>query len=312
MKSLGWRGALVLAALCWGGSATFTKTALGSMQPMTLLAVQLAASAVVLWAVLLIRGGPLPRPTVPLVLLGVLEPALSYAFFTFGLLRTTASNASLLTALESFFAIGLACLFLRERLTGGRVAALVLALAGVLALEGGGGGSFAPRLGDALVLIGVLCAATYVLLASRVAEEVDALTLTAYQFGFALLCVLPIAVTLWITGVETPPTSASPSDWGAAALSGVGGYALSFLLYHYAIASVTPTTAAMVLNLIPVFGLACAVLFLGEELTAPRLIGAALILAAVVAFSREPEPKQEEHEVPQHPDRNRPVGAERG
>ncbi|MFE0044509.1 DMT family transporter [Streptomyces albireticuli] len=296
--------ALVSAALFWGGSATFTKSALDAMPPLTLLVIQLASATAVLWAVLLIRGPRRPpgrKWVVRLGLLGLLEPALAYAFFTFGLTRTTASNASLLTGLESFFAIGMACLFLREKLTGRACAALVLALAGVATLEGLGSG-FAPHPGDGLVLAGVVCAASYVMLAARTAEHVDALTMTAYQFSSGLLFTLPFAVTRWASGAESLPTDASAGAWAAAALSGVVGYAASFLLYNYAIKAVRATTAAMVLNLIPVFGVACAVVLLGERLTGAALAGAVLIVGAVVVFSTtEGDATPEEAEEAEEP-----------
>ncbi|MBT2383461.1 DMT family transporter [Streptomyces sp. ISL-11] len=281
------QAALLTAALFWGSSATFTKSALDALPPLTLLVVQLASATAVLWAALLVRGGGRPpgrRWLARLGLLGLLEPALAYAFFTFGLTRTTASNASLLSGLESFFAIGMACLFLRERLTGRACAALVLALAGVATLEGLGSG-FAPHAGDGLVLVGVLCAAAYVMLAARTAEHVDALTMTAYQFTFGLLFTLPFAAARWADGSESLPAHVTAGAWTEAGLSGVVGYAGSFLLYNYAIKAVRATTAAMVLNLIPVFGIACAGVVLGERLTGVQVAGAALIVGAVVVFS---------------------------
>ncbi|WP_441248084.1 DMT family transporter [Kitasatospora sp. McL0602] len=277
---------LVLAALCWGGSATFTKFALDGLPPMLLLTAQLGAAVAVLWTALLVRGFRRTPVTARLVLLGLFEPGLAYAFFTFGLARTTAANASLLTGLESFFAIAMACVFLRERLTARGSFALLLALAGVATLEGAGTG-LALHLGDVLVLVGVLCAASYVVYASRVADEVDALTMTTYQFTFGLLFTAPVALACWLSGAERLPSQVSAASWGAALLSGVVGYALSFLLYNFAIRSVPATTASAALNLIPVFGLACAVGLLGERLTVPQGLGAALIIGSVLLFPAE-------------------------
>lgn len=308
--------ALILAALFWGGSATFTKFALGGLPPLLLLVVQLAAATTVLWTVLLIRGRRRVRITPWLVAPGLLEPGLAYAFFTFGLARTTAANASLLTGLESFFAVGMACLFLRERLTARGGVALSLSLAGVAVLEGVGS-RFALHPGDVLVLAGVLCAASYVVLASKVPDDVDALTMTTCQFTFGLLFTLPIALICWLGGVEALPARIPAGAWAAALLSGVIGYAASFLLYNYAIKAVPATTASMVLSLIPVFGLGCAVALLPEHLTVPQTVGAVLITAAVASFAVEepdpgpgagPEPEDEPEAVRPGPRRGRHRG----
>ena len=53
-----------------------------------------------------------------------------------------------------------------------------------------------------------------------------------------------------------------------------------------AIAHVRAATAAVTLNLVPLFGLAAAVLALGEPLVAAQMAGAALILAGLLWLAR--------------------------
>jgi drug/metabolite transporter (DMT)-like permease len=73
--------------------------------------------------------------------------------------------------------------------------------------------------------------------------------------------------------------------WFAAVFVGVIGYAASFLLYHYAIARVRAAPASIIVNLIPVCGLASAVFWLGDSLTAARVLGAILIGLSVTIFT---------------------------
>ena len=47
----------------------------------------------------------------------------------------------------------------------------------------------------------------------------------------------------------------------------MGGFALSFLIYNKVISAVNVGWAAIVLNLIPAFGLLSSMVFLGEEST---------------------------------------------
>jgi hypothetical protein len=72
---------------------------------------------------------------------------------------------------------------------------------------------------------------------------------------------------------------------GLVVLTGVGGFALSFLIYNTAISAVNVGWATIVLNLIPAFGLLGSVVFLGEEPTRSGIIGAWLIGGSVIYFT---------------------------
>jgi O-acetylserine/cysteine efflux transporter len=276
--------ALVIASLFWGTAVSVTKYALRGFGPITLLAISLVAGTAVLWTIVILRGRRPSPPWRRVVLLGLFEPALAYAGDVLGLDRTSAANGALLSGLESVFIVLLAAVFLRERITCRIAAALALALAGVMALEGTGSFSGAG-IGDLLVLAGVLSAAAYTIVARGMGEDSDPLTVTACQFAAATILVLPAAIFMWATHVETPPSHVPARFWLAAVLLGVVGYAASFLLYNYAIARVRAAPASIIMNLIPVFGLASAVCWLRDPLTAGRISGAILIGLSVTIFT---------------------------
>jgi drug/metabolite transporter (DMT)-like permease len=278
--------ALVIAAASWGGAATCIKFALDSWGPMTLLIAQLFSANIVLWTVFLIHGYRRPPHPWKVVLLGALEPGLCYALITVGLLFTTAANAAALSAMESFFAVILAAIFLKERLTKRSVAGLMIAMAGVLILEAAGGLS-GIHVGDALVLGGILAAGFYVVVARTIADAYDTLTMTAHQFAAGLVLALPFAIVRWTTGAEAIIHPHPASSWAAALGVGIIGYAGSFLLYNFAIARVRAGLSSMILNLIPVFGILAAVVFLHEKLGTVEVLGAVLILTSIFVFPGE-------------------------
>ena len=86
--------------------------------PLTLLAVELAASALLLLlAMLLLRVRLTSSPAmVMLAVLGVLNPGLAYALGLLGLVSITASMSVLLWATEPILIMLLAVLVLRERI----------------------------------------------------------------------------------------------------------------------------------------------------------------------------------------------------
>jgi drug/metabolite transporter (DMT)-like permease len=275
--------ALVVAAAMWGSAGTFIKFALDTWGPLTLLVAQLVSANVVLWTAVLIRGYRRPPRFGRVVLLGVLEPGLCYALITLGLLFTSAANAAMLTATESFFVVTLAAIFLRERLTRRSIVGLCVALAGVLALESAGGID-GVHVGDALVLAGLLAAGLYVVVARTIADSLDTLTMTAHQFAASLVLALPFAVARWVLGAEQIIEPRPPSSWIAALGVGIVGYGGSFLLYNFAIAHVPAGFSSMILNLMPVFGLAAAIVVLGESVTGLALLGGFLVIASIAVF----------------------------
>jgi O-acetylserine/cysteine efflux transporter len=276
--------ALVAAAALWGGSVTGTKYALRGFDPNTLLCVELTAATGALWAVLLVRGYRPPQSWRFPVLLGLLEPALAYLGDTSGLSRTTAVDGSILSGLEPALVVVLAALLLGEVITRPVVLAVVLALAG-LAVLAGAGHSRSASIGDLYVAGGILSASLYTIVAKRFDDGSDTLSLTAWQFSAASALSLPIVLVRWSTGSGHPVVALPARYWAAAIAVGIGGFAMSFLLYNSVITRVDAGWAAVVLNLIPAFGLLGAVLLLGEKPTRNTSIGAILIGASVVYFT---------------------------
>ena len=275
--------ALVLAAFFFGVAPTGEKYVLEEFGPITSFAVALVAASLVLWTLLLRRGYRRPQSFPRVIVLGALEPGMAYLLFSFGLKLTTASNAALVSALESCFVVLLAVIFLREPAGRAVIVAVVMAVFGMVVLEGSS--SFgAPGDGDLLIVLGTLCAATYTIVARGLSPDDDSLTVTAHQFGFATLLVLPLAIMSWTSGNEALPVHAPFRFWVVALLVGIFGSGVSFLLYNAAIVWIAAGPAGVIINLAPAFGLTSAVLWLGEPLTAARALGAGLVGLSVALF----------------------------
>jgi drug/metabolite transporter (DMT)-like permease len=292
--------ALFVAAACWGCATTGTKFALGGFGAITLLAVELVGATLALWIAAAARGTGTPPSWRLASTLGLLEPATAYLGDTAGLARTSAANAAVILGLESSFVVLLAAVFLRERIDRALGVAVVAGFASLGLLERTGLLS-GPGIGDTFVLGGTFSAAVYVIVARKMDASIDPLALTVRQFAVACAAIVPIAVCSWFTGSETVPTDVPLRYWAVALLVGVGGYGASFLLYNYAIMIIEAGPAAIIINMIPAFGVATAVLLLGERLTPNQIAGAALLTASVVAFSWTLRGKRQAPEPPAVP-----------
>ena len=150
----------------------------------------------------------------------------------------------------------------------------------------GAGHSHSASIGDLYVAGGILSASLYTIVAKRFDDGSDTLSLTTWQFSAASMLSLPIVVLRWSTGSGHPVRGAAhPGTGWQQSRVGIGGFAMSFLLYNAVITRVDAGWAAVVLNLIPAFGLLGAVLFLGEKPTGTTGIGAILIGTSVVYFT---------------------------
>jgi drug/metabolite transporter (DMT)-like permease len=280
---------LSLAAASWSLATVTTKVTLEQLAPVDLLAVEVAVGASAVWLAVLVRPGPrhVPGGLWRFAVLGVVEPALTFALFDIGIDHTSAANAAVLVAAQSIIAVALASLVLREHMTARVGAAVAFGFAGVVVVGSDGTGHGATLLGDALVLASSVAAAAAAVGARRIgtAGHADAVTVTAWQLlSAAIVAMPPLAVTA-LAG-HSMLGAGDPAHLLAAVATGLLGSALPFLLYNLAIRDVSVSIAAVILNLIPVFGAGLAVLLLGNRLSALQLLGAAAIVLATLVVDR--------------------------
>jgi drug/metabolite transporter (DMT)-like permease len=283
---------LALAAACWGLGTVMTKHALGAMPPLTLPVVQLAASSAFLWAIVLARGQrpAFDRRTARLALTGLLEPGLATTFAVLGLKLTTASMTSLIFAAQPALVVLLAGWLLGERLTRPLLVLALLAALGVGLVAGTdvSAGGIGSSLGNLLVMASLLFCSLYLVWSRRWVAGVNPVVLVALQQTVGLAWTLAVWPVELAQGGFASLAHLGPGVWLWAASSGIVYYALGFCFYLAGLKRAPASLAALFLSLTPVFGLAGATLFLGERLQPAQWLGAAVILAAVLAIARAP------------------------
>jgi drug/metabolite transporter (DMT)-like permease len=280
---------LILACALWGGATVLSKALLASIPPVALLVLQLAPSATALWLVFCLSNRRAASRSLipPLVLLGLLNPGISYTLSLMGLAHISASVSTLLWAAEPLMILGLAAIFLREPVTPRLLVVIGAGIFGVsLVADALGGFQGNHPTGILLLLSGVLCCAFYTVISRKLSESIDSLYIVAVQQTAGLAWA--VALLLSGTSYGSPADVADvPLDLAAvAALSGLLYYAAAYWLYVAALRSVPAAVAGTYFNVIPVFGVTFAFLFLGERLTPIQWAGAAAILVSVFELVR--------------------------
>jgi len=164
---------------------------------------------------------------------------------------------------------------------------VIVGFAGAVLVALGTTGDAGSWLGDALVLAGAASAAGYNVGARKFTQGIGSIEVTAVQ----LLAAAVLSVPLLLGGAAAGHSHLGHVDAAhvlVAVATGVLGTAVPFMLFNAAIGQMQVSRVAVMLNLIPVFGVTLAVLLLSERLGLPQLAGAVLVLLAVVG-AREPD-----------------------
>jgi drug/metabolite transporter (DMT)-like permease len=244
----------------------------------------LATVALALLARRAIAAAPARALVAPFVL-GLTIYGLETGLFFASLERIDVSLASLLMCSYPALVVAGAVLLRRERASRRRAVALVVALAGVvLVLAGGVGGAIDP-LGIGLALGAAIAYAAYVLVSDRLLGTTEPLVLAT------MLCAG--AATAFALGGAATGSLAAPR---ASTLLVVGAIALVATVLPIAaflggVHRIGPSRATILGTIEPPATIALSALVFGERLGPVQLVGAGLVVSAVVILQLRRRPK---------------------
>lgn len=276
----------LLAAFSWGGAIVMSKSSLDDLNAGALFFFQIVSAALLCWGVLLAtrRRLPVNRKSLLAYGTGVFEPFLAYTLALYGLEKVPAGIASIIFSLESALIIILSVAIFRIKIhspwmfalffTGAMVGALLAILPGI---ESGGG----VWSGYLLVFIGVLSAAFYVVVSSRLVASFDPITLLTGQLTFSVIL---SGLFLLITGTSALLPSGTLL---MVASSGILQYFLAFFFYLHALKLIQVHIAGVMLYFIPVIALILSWLFMGEVVSTIQAGGIALALCSMFFLNRK-------------------------
>jgi len=274
---------LFAAVAMWGCNVPLMKWLTGSFDPVLLSTLRMVGASCAL-ALFLLRRAPVKQITTrqwgQLLVCGFMMVYLNQIFFLGGIARSTATNGTLMSATNALFGSLLAWLFLRERLQGRRMLGIAIGMVGVslVILMRPGADLRHGGVGDLMMLISTITFVAGGAMIQRLAVEIDAVTisLTIHVIGGLLLFGHLGAESAW--NGQWPSGPGSPWLWALAVLSGAVVSGMGNLMWNRAIGIVGMARASVWTYWMPLFGVAVAVLFLGEPLTVWHVIGFILVL----------------------------------
>jgi drug/metabolite transporter (DMT)-like permease len=266
---------LLIGPLIWGYGFVATKATLAGSGPLWANAVRFLFAIVILFPIAARAVGRLPRRHfVSGIWMGVFL-LLAFSFQTAGMVETTIAHASFITGLYAVF-VPLLGAFVGRRPRPLQIAATILAVAGLVLLTGVASSGARISRGDWLVLGCALASAVHILMADRVAKDIDPIALNWVQL--ATVAVLSLVAARLFEGpmaIRWLPQVVSGQLYLAIFSSGV-----AFTLQFWAQRRISPTAAAMVFLLEAPFGALASYLVYGERLSLVQGLGAALMMGA--------------------------------
>lgn len=281
-----WLALLGLSVL-WGGSFFFIAVAVAEIPPLTLVVLRIGLAALILLAVLRIAGLALPRqPAVWLAFfgMGLLNNVIPFSLIAWAQSQIPSGVASILNATTPISTAVVAHVFTAdEKLTPGRIAGVLLGLAGVTVMLGAealsGLGGNLPAQGA--VLLATVSYGFAAVFGRRFRRLGVAPLLTANgQLIAATLLLLPLALMIdqsW--RLPLPSSTAIGAVLALAALSTALAYVIFFRVMGTAGSNVNLVTL-----LVPVSAVLFGVAILGETLAPRHLLGMAAIALGLAAI----------------------------
>jgi len=293
---------ITFATICWGASASLGKAALSGkipvlsgthIDPLILAQMRTTLSLLILAPAVYFLRSPdafsMPtRDRIHAMLLGVLGLVPSNFFYYYAIEKTSVATAIILQYTAPIWVLTYMVVRGKQRATVARVGAVIMALMGIAmaigALTMNAEPMFIHFIGIKVNLLGLGAAqlagisfATYNIMGQSLVARLDRWKLLCHAlFG---------AAAFWM--LINPPWKIYAAHYSAAQwiflfIFAVSSMLLPFSLYFTGLRHLDATRAIVTSCLEPVFAILCAWLFVHEMVSAPQVIGMAVVLVATI------------------------------
>mgnify|MGYP000083332680 FL=1 len=272
----------------------------GLISPAGLMMTRTAGAAAAFWiASLFVHREPVAlRDRLSLFFAALLGIVLNQGSFILGVSMTSPIDASVVTTTAPIFAMIIAALYLREPITGMKIAGVAIGAVGALMLilsspaaASSGSGSIG---GDLLCMFAQLSYATYFVVFKGLIGRYGPVTLMKWMFLFATLCWLPFGAEDFVS------TRWQAFGWRNFAEVGfivLGATFLTYLLLPVGQKNLRPTVGCMYNYLQPLVASLVAVLAGMDRFTTIKAAAVVLVFAGVYAVTRSKSKAQMDAEA---------------
>ena len=285
--------AVITTTIIWGSTFALVKIVLAEIPPFTLALLRFALASFILLPIVHLnpawRIGWRNLEWRRLSAMGFLGVTLYFVTENLGMVYTTASSGSLVTAGAPAITAVFAVVFLKERLGWVRSLGIAISMVGVaiIVLAGGQGDVYSPNplLGNLLICGSSVCWGFYTIWGKDMNRRYPDMTITAWTIALGTVWLLPFAAYEWVTQGFG---AISATSWLIVGFLGVAASAAAYVLWNYALSHLDASVTATFLNLVPVVSLLLAGTVLAERIRPIQIVGGVLVMGGVYLASRLP------------------------
>src|SRR3981189_2756529 len=283
---------LSITALCWAGNAIVGRLAAGHIPPVTLSFLRWSFAFLIIlpfaWKHLKRDWGTIRARLGTMIFLSVIGISAFNTLQYWALEHTQALNTLLLQSAGPLFVAVWSLILLGVRLTPAQAGGITVSLTGVLVILLHGDltalTSIEFNKGDIIFTVALAIFGLYSVLSLK-RPQIHGLSFVGFTFGCGAVCLVP----LWIWELFTRPVmQLNAANLLSLFYVAVFPSTLAYLCFNRGVQLIGANRAAPFFHVVPVFGSAMAIVFLGEHPQLFHIIGFALVLTGVFVASRKP------------------------
>lgn len=256
------------------------------LSPIGMTLLRATFGAIMFWIVSLFLPSEKVEKRDMLILLagGIFGMVLNQGLFAYGLSRTSAIDASIITTAGPLFAMLIAAVLLREPITMMKAGGVVVGAGGAIFLVytshlNVSHGNESDLLGNLMVTGGAFSYAFYLVITRPLSDKYHSITMMKWMFLYSSLVMLPFS---YKEVIEAPLFyQADTMPFILLAFTLFGATFLTYMMIPLAQRRIRPTTIAMYNNLQPLFTSIIAIFIGMDKFTIEKLIAGIIIFAGV-------------------------------
>jgi drug/metabolite transporter (DMT)-like permease len=281
---------LCITAACWAGNAIVGRLAAGHIPPVTLSFLRWSAAFLIIlpfaWKHLKRDWTAIRGKLVVMILVSITGIGVFNTLQYWSLEYTTALNTLLLQSAGPLIVAVWSLVLLGVRLTPPQAVGVLLSLSGVLVILTGGDVTTLTNIqfnkGDLIFLVALTSFGLYSVLTLK-RPAIHGLSFAAFTFGAGSAALIPLLIYELLT---RPALTFDAKNLLTLFYVAVFPSIVAYLCFNRGVQLIGANRAAPFFHMVPVFGAAMAMVFLGEQPHAFHVIGFTLVLTGVYIASR--------------------------
>ena len=272
---------VALAAACFGTNAIFAHIAYDAgTNSGTFLFIRFLIASPVMFLIMMARGRTIPRGKLlySLVLIGGIGLAGTTLCFYTAIQLAPVNLVIVIAYIYPTIVTLFSAVFLKQPITGYKIAALLMTFVGILLTIGLDGGGYV--LGIILAVSAAIFYSLYLIFGSLSIQK-------AGPFSASTVIILSATVIFGIVvGVQGPQLPEAISGWLAIAAGALISTVLGLVAFFEGLKRIDTANAAIISTFEVVVAVSLAIIILGETISLSKIFGAGMVISAVVILAK--------------------------